>query len=218
MSEPEFAFENPQLLLPKLARSKAVTVIGAGGPGRQLALQLVALGVSKLTVVDPSVVQQADVALAGFSAHEVGCLKVDVVGSHCHQAHSLLDYTGVPLDFQSSAILAENVFCCVEHMASRRKVWQSLADQVRFYADVRMCGDAVSLFTANEGAGRLRYATNLAALDDHGPPASTGLVCTAGIAASLAVYQFARHLRRLPVHQQISFDPANGLYKVLNDE
>ncbi|MBL9084760.1 MAG: ThiF family adenylyltransferase [Planctomycetales bacterium] len=204
--------------LPSLLRTASVLIVGAGGPGREIARQLVALGVATLTVVDPTVVQPSDICSAGFGAHDVGSFKVDAVGNLCHQANPLLDYTGVAAHFQPEILVVPYVFCCLDDAVERQIVWRQCLDHGRFWADVRVHDEIVSVSTVNDPAGKLRYEERLASEAKRQPSTVPGLVYLADMAASLAVYQLVRHLKGLPVQHEIHFDPATGRYEIADDE
>ena len=97
---------------------KAV-VIGASAIGRQLALQLVALGVSHLRVFDARVVTATDVRAGGYRADDIGRPRVDAVGDVCHQTNPRLDFVGIPRRIAAQDVNCEIVFCCAPSMAEK---------------------------------------------------------------------------------------------------
>jgi sulfur carrier protein ThiS adenylyltransferase len=73
----------------RLARCAAV-VIGVGAIGRQVALQLAALGIMRMTLFDDEVVQPENMAPQGYWAEEVHRLKVHATGELCRRIHPAL--------------------------------------------------------------------------------------------------------------------------------
>jgi molybdopterin-synthase adenylyltransferase len=83
-------FERQHDLVPmdRLAQLTA-TVIGVGAIGRQVALQLAAIGARRLELVDFDRVEMSNVTTQGYLAADVGQLKVDVT----RQAVEVIDPT-----------------------------------------------------------------------------------------------------------------------------
>ena len=202
----------------KLSRTGSATIIGAGAVGRQLALQLVALSVAKLTVIDPALVDRDNATTRGYRADDVGKPKVDCVGDVCHQTEPLLDYTGIQDAFRPAMAVGTSVFCCVDNSSTRKLIWLSVERRCHFWADVRLDGEVVRVLTADDEPGKRRFATTLSAKTAKRRAASPHLICMAGLAASLAVYQFTRFLRGLPLHYDVTFDPVAGRYEIARDE
>ena len=71
-------FERQQDLVPQARLQKvAATVIGVGAIGRQLALQLAAIGVRRLQLIDFDVVEATNVTTQGYLRSDLGHRKVD---------------------------------------------------------------------------------------------------------------------------------------------
>lgn len=194
-------------------QDKSATVVGAGAVGRQIAIQLVALGISQLRVFDPGIVEARNLLLGGFRADDVGRPKVDAVGDLCHQTNPLLDFTGIQARFSTRQAVDTAVFCCVDTFAERRRVWRAVETRCPFWADVHVVGELARVFIAHDEPSRRRYGATLEKLSEthavknaHAPV----LISTSAVAASLAVYQFVRYVDGLPLYQDVSFDLAAG--------
>ena len=79
----------------RIAACKA-TVIGVGAIGRQVALQLTAIGIPWLQLIDFDVVEESNLASQGYLEEDLGRLKVEAtaelskkINSGCRLAHVL---------------------------------------------------------------------------------------------------------------------------------
>src|SRR5262245_60729139 len=70
-----------------------VTVIGVGAIGRQVAIQLAALGVRKLTLVDFDVVEHTNVTTQGYLAADLGVSKVEATARVLRQIEPAIELT-----------------------------------------------------------------------------------------------------------------------------
>ena len=185
-----------------------VTVIGVGAIGRQAALQLAAIGASCLQLVDFDVVEVANLAPQGFLEEDLGGLKVEAVGDACRRINSGIEVTEEPGRFRRSLSIGQAVFCCVDKIETRRLIWEAVKDRVGFFADTRMSAEIIRILTAADAAGREHYPTTLfAAAEAHaGACTAKSTIYTASIAAGLAVGQFAKWLRRLPLEPDITLN------------
>ena len=78
-------FERQQELVPpERLKQTTVTVIGVGAIGRQVALQLAAIGVRRLQLVDFDRVEPTNVTTQGYLHADIGQLKVEAArGAVC---------------------------------------------------------------------------------------------------------------------------------------
>lgn len=104
----------------------SVAVVGAGGTGSAVCEQLVRLGVGKLLVVDPDVLETSNVTrLYGSTLQDVGSLKVDVVGQSLRSIGSPTEILTLKGDIRERetalrvAHFADVVFGCTDTHSSR---------------------------------------------------------------------------------------------------
>lgn len=71
------------LVPPDKLAACTVLVIGVGAVGRQAALQLAAMGVSELTLIDHDTVDVVNLAPQGYMPEEIGRAKVQATGEWC---------------------------------------------------------------------------------------------------------------------------------------
>ena len=196
----------------------SATVIGLGAVGRQLALQLVALGIPKLQLIDFAKVELADVTSQGFLSEDVGSFKADAVGGLSHRAEPRLDLETICDRFQSSHVVGTSVFCCVGDDAGRVTIWEAVRNRCRFWGDGRIVADTARILVAAEESQRRHYGQTLTLPDEAiRKPKSVPFPYTGTLAAALLVHQFVRYLQGRPLVADASFDLATGKYLVTDE-
>ena len=183
----------------------SVTVIGVGAIGRQVALQLAAIGAGTLQLVDFDVVEVANLAPQGYLESDLGRVKVSATAEMCRQINGEIHVREDLSRFRRSMVVGEAVFCCVDSIETRRLIWRALADRVSFFVDTRMSAEVVRVLTAADGLGREHYPSTLFGAEEAHAGACTAksTIYTANIAAGLAVGQLAKWLRGLPVDPDV---------------
>lgn len=183
----------------------AVTVIGVGAVGRQVALQLAAIGVRRLQLVDFDLVEVENLAPQGYFESDMGRLKVEATADLAMQINSDLDVQVVPERFRRSLDVGDALFNCVDSIETRRHIWQAVRDSVRFYADMRMSAEVVRVLVAADVPGREHYPSTLFSAGEahEGACTAKSTIYTANIAAGLAVGQFTKWLRGFPADPDV---------------
>jgi sulfur carrier protein ThiS adenylyltransferase len=177
-----------------------VTVVGVGAVGRQVALQLAAMGATRLDLVDFDIVEEANLAPQGYFEADQGRLKVEATADLCRALSSQLDVRAIPGRFQRSMALGEVVFVAVDSIRIRRLIWQACRDRVSFLADGRVAAEVIRVVTVGDAAGRDYYPGTLFTPAEAYAGACTAkmTIYCANLAAGLMLAQFARWLRGLP--------------------
>jgi len=191
----------------RLARCK-VTVVGVGAIGRQVALQLAALGVGWLQLVDFDTVEPVNLAAQGYLEADLGRPKVEATADLCRRIHPRIEILPLAERFSRCRQLGEALFCCVDRIEARRHIWRAATDRVRFFCDGRMSGEVLRILVACDPASREHYPTTLFAPERayHGPCTARTTIYCANIAAGLMLAQFAKWLRRLPVEPDVQLN------------
>jgi hypothetical protein len=195
-------FERQQDLVPmdRVARLTA-TVIGVGAIGRQVALQLAAIGTQRLQLVDFDRVERTNVTTQGYLAGDVGQLKVEAT----RQAIGLIDPTisvhNLADRFRVRQPVGEAVFCCVDSISARAAIWRSVEHRCQFWADGRMLGEVIRVLVVADLPSGKHYGSTLfsQAEAEVGQCTSRSTIYAAAIAAGLMIHQFSRWLRDLPL-------------------
>ncbi|QDU74651.1 Sulfur carrier protein ThiS adenylyltransferase [Bremerella volcania] len=179
----------------------ATTVIGVGAIGRQVALQLAAIGAPRIQLVDFDAVDVTNVTTQGYAAEDVDQPKVLATATAIRRLDASIQVATIQDRYRAKLEIGEAVFCCVDSISTRAAIWRSAANRCRFWVDGRMLGETIRILAASDTDTFARYANTLFAPADAqtGSCTSRSTIYAASIAAGLMVHQFTRWLRRLPV-------------------
>jgi hypothetical protein len=188
-------FERQQDLVPRdrLAALTA-TVIGVGAIGRQVALQLAAIGIPRM--------RQGDFGELKVAATRKAIEAIDptIVVDMCADR------------FRPKQPVADVLFCAVDSISARASIWRAVEHRCCFWADGRMLGETIRVLSAADETARRHYATTLFPQSEAqvGQCASRSTIYAASIAAGLMVHQFSRWLRDLPLDPDTTLDLLAG--------
>ena len=191
----------------RIAGCKA-TVIGVGAIGRQVALQLTAIGVPCLQLVDFDVVETSNLASQGYLEEDLGKLKVEATAAQCKRINSGIEIISVPERFRRSMEVGTAVFCCVDKIDVRRLIWEAVKNVASFYVDGRMSAETLRVLTACDSPSRQHYPTTLFRTEEAfvGTCTAKTTIYCANIAAGMMLAQFTKWLRRLPVDPDVQMN------------
>ena len=197
--------------------SVTATVIGVGAIGRQVALQLAAVGVPRLQLVDFDVVAPTNVTTQGYLHGDVGQPKVRAAQAAVWAIDPGISVETVLDRYRPQVKIGEAVFCCVDSIAARAAIWRSAASRCRFWTDGRMMGETLRVLAADEEHGRDHYPKTLFAQSEAQPGRCTArsTIYAASIVAALMVHQFTRWLRRHPVDRDTLLNLLAGEWTVV---
>ncbi len=181
------------------------TVIGVGAIGRQVTLQLTAVGVPWLQLIDFDVVEESNLASQGYLEADLGRPKVEATAELCRRINSSLNVRVAPDRFRRSMELGGSVFCCVDSIDTRRLIWNAVKDRADFFADGRMTAEVLRVLTACDLASREHYPSTLFATEEAhaGSCTAKSTIYCANIAAGLMLAQFTKWLRRMPIEPDV---------------
>lgn len=191
----------------RMAECRA-TVVGVGAIGRQVALQLAAMGIPWLQLIDPDTVETVNLGAQGYLQLDVGRPKVEATADLCQQINHGLEVHEVKERFRRSHELGNAFFCCVDSIDTRRHIWSAARDRAAFFGDGRMTAEVVRVVVAADDAGRGHYSTTLFSAGEAHQGVCTGrsTIFTANIAAGLLLEQFSRWLRGLPIESDLTLN------------
>jgi sulfur carrier protein ThiS adenylyltransferase len=191
----------------RIAECKA-TVIGVGAIGRQVALQLSAMGIPWLQMIDFDSVEWSNLASQGYLEGDMGKLKVNATLDLCWQINAKAEIHAVPDRFRRSMKIGDVVFCAVDKIDARKLIWESVKDKTRFFCDGRMSAEVLRILTACDFESRQHYSTTLFNPEEAftGPCTAKTTIYCANIAAGLMLAQFTKYLRQLPIDADIQLN------------
>jgi hypothetical protein len=204
ISSSESRFERQQDLVPgdKLA-TLSITVIGVGAIGRQVALQLAAMGARKLQIIDFDLVEATNVTTQGYlwEDAEKRRYKVEATRQAILHIDPQIEVHAVIDRYRPQYALGHAVFACVDSISARAAIWRSAGSKSPFWCDGRMVGEIMRVLVACDHAGRDYYETTLFQQSEahRGHCTSQSTLYSASIAAGLMVHQLTRWLRGIEV-------------------
>ena len=181
------------------------TVIGVGAIGRQVAIQLTAIGVPVLQLVDFDHVEISNLASQGYLQKDLKRPKVDVTAEFTREMNNDLNVEVIFERFKRSTPVGNCVFVCVDSIVIRKLIWDAIKDKVAFYCDGRMSAEVLRVITACDEKGRGYYPQTLFTAEQAqaGPCTAKTTIYCANIAAGFMLAQFTKYLRLLPVDPDI---------------
>lgn len=189
----------------RLATVQAI-VIGCGSVGRQVALQLAALGVSSMTLYDHDVVSVENLAVQGFGPDDLDSHKVHAVANVAHPQNPMMELNAVAERFRKSLVRGWKhdrdiaIFACVDAIETRRLIWDAVRDRCGFFADGRMAAETLRVLASASPHSKAYDSTLFAASDAYaGRCTAKSTIYSASICAGLMLGQFTRWLRGLSV-------------------
>jgi sulfur carrier protein ThiS adenylyltransferase len=188
----------------RIADCKA-SVIGVGAIGRQVALQLAAMGIPWLQLVDCDIVEESNLASQGYLEEDLDEPKVEATAALCRRINRQLEVHTIPNRFRRSLEMGNAVFCCVDRIDVRRLIWESVKDKVNYYCDGRMSAEVLRVLTACDLDSRKHYPTTLFSTDEAfvGPCTAKTTIYCANMAAGLMLSQFTKYLRGMRIEPDI---------------
>jgi len=191
-----------------------VAVVGVGSIGRQVALQLAAIGVPLMVLYDPDVVGPENLGTQGYWQDDLESSKVQSTANVCHHQHPMLEMHALSERFSRTSMRRWSedrrwaVFCCVDSIGDRRFVWDSVKRRAAFFSDGRLAAETIRVLASDQLIGDAEYPKSLFDASEAftGRCTAKSTIYAANIAAGLMVAQFARWLRGLPVVRDQLFD------------
>lgn len=202
-------FERQSALVPMdRLKTLTATVIGVGAIGRQVALQLAALGVRGLWLVDFDTVEHTNRTTQGYWLDDVDKLKVEATAEAVAAIDDSIVVDTIADRWRAYMPVGEAVFCCVDSISARTAIWRTVAEKCRFWCDGRMRGEVLRVLSAGDPRSKEYYPTTLFAQSEAqtGTCTNRSTIYSANIAAGLMVSQFVQWLRMVPVEPDVSLN------------
>ena len=137
-------FVRQQDLVPRerLASLQA-TVIGVGAIGRQVALQLAAIGVPQIQLIDFDTVDLTNITTQGYWADDIGQPKVQATEAAIGRIDPAIRVETICDRYRSRQQIGEALFVAVDSIDARAAIWRSAGNRCRFWVDGRMLGEVI---------------------------------------------------------------------------
>ena len=195
----------------RLATCK-ITVIGVGAIGRQVALQLAAMGITWLQLVDFDLVEKSNLASQGYLENDLDNAKCRATADLCQQISSHLEIHAIENRFRRSMETGNVLFLCVDQIQTRRLIWDAVKDKAGFFCDGRMTAEVLRILSAYDSKSREHYPTTLFTAEQayQGSCTAKTTIYCANIAAGLMLTQFTKWLRGLPVEPDLCLNLLAG--------
>lgn len=177
------------------------TVIGVGAIGRQVALQLAAIGTPRIQLIDFDTVESTNITTQGYRGQDLGQLKVEVTARAIQELDESIQVITYNDRYRATMPIGEVVFCCVDSISARSAIWRSVSKKCEFWTDGRMLGEIIRVLAVSSTNDFRRYSETLfpQAEAQTGSCTSRSTIYAASIAAGIMVHQLSRWLRDIPV-------------------
>lgn len=178
-----------------------VVIIGVGAIGRNIALQLTAIGVENIQIFDPDTVEEHNVASQGFREFDVGSTKVAAVSAACDGINSKCNMITNMRRFPvNAAKLGDVVFMCVDSIKTREFIFEGIKDRAALIVDTRMAAETFRILTVDDSFSKTKYKNSLFSEEEAFPQSCTrkSTIYCASIAAGFAVAAFTKWIRGIP--------------------
>lgn len=192
------------------------TVIGVGAIGRQVALQLAAIGTPRIQLIDFDTVELTNITTQGYRTQDLGLAKVNATAQSIRELDDSILVETISDRFRPSLDIGEVIFCCVDSISARAAIWRSVNRKCEFWTDGRMLGETIRVLTASKDSGVDRYTESLFTQDQAqtGSCTARSTIYAASISAGLMVHQFSRWLRGISIDHGMSLNLLAGEFVV----
>ena len=202
-------FQRQSSLIPseKLSQVSA-TVIGVGAIGRQVALQLAAIGVSRIQLIDFDQVELTNITTQGYQVADLGKYKTTATREAAESLAPEISITELQDRFRPRHNTGSVIFCCVDSISAREAIWRAVSAKCEFFVDGRMLGEVIRVLAISLPEMQGYYESTLFDQSEahSGSCTAQSTIYTANIAAGMVLHQFSRFLRRLPVDRDLSLN------------
>lgn len=177
-------------------RNADATIVGVGAVGRQVALQMAAMGIGHITLVDFDMVSVENLASQGFMEDDIGRPKVTAVADLCRRINSEISVTPVCDRFKRSMATSKLFMCCVDSITTRSFIWNNLVSKVEFFCDTRMSAEVARVIVVDSDKTCARYSSTLFDASESyvGTCTAKSTIYCSNILAGMAVASVRKHL------------------------
>lgn len=179
-----------------------IIIVGCGAIGHQIARQLAALGVVDAILVDYDIVGIENMSAQGFCEDEIAKPKVDIVADEMSRMFPNISLRCLKEKFSATKVKKfidpdkkVVIFSCVDSMAARKEIHESMAGKADMFIDSRMgaqSGSVICCSASNWG----EYTKTLFPDSEgyEGPCTAKSTCYCANIISGFAVSRFVKRL------------------------
>ena len=177
------------------------TVIGVGAIGRQVALQLAAIGTPRIQLIDFDTVELTNLTTQGYRRQDLGRTKVEATAQSIQELDDSIQVDTIPDRFRPSISIGEAVFCCVDSISARAAIWRLVSRECKFWTDGRMLGEIIRVLAVSSSNDFDWYSETLFSQTEaqSGSCTSRSTIYAGSVAAGIMVHQFSRWLRGISI-------------------
>lgn len=185
-----------------------VTLIGAGGIGSFVGQYLAKMGVRKLTVYDPDIVEEHNLSNQLYGQDAIGASKVKALAAEIERfGDPEVDVTIWEEPVRTDTKLTGVVICSVDSLTARREIWQAVKMNldVDVFIDARMGAEIgqVRVVTPSSPDGIRSFEASLDGLPVELPCTAKATVYNGAGIASLVVNQVKRFANGEPTQSEV---------------
>jgi molybdopterin/thiamine biosynthesis adenylyltransferase len=182
-----------------------VYVVGTGSIGRQVSLQLAAIGVQNLHLIDFDTVGVENLSSQGFLEKDLGKLKVEAVAEICKNINSEISIETKNMKFNNSIFRGGIIFVCVDSIETRKSIFEGVCNKADLFIDIRMSSEYARIFTITDLSSKEHYQKSFFTQEEafRGTCTNKTTLYMAYVASGIAVAQLAKFLRDIPLDKEI---------------
>jgi hypothetical protein len=197
-----------ELIPPDKLQDTKVMVVGVGAIGRQVALQLTAIGVPEITIVDFDHVAVENLATQGFYESDMGRPKVDAVADICRAINPSVEIITAHKKFKSIMFTGGVFMCCADGIETKGSIFNLVKNRADLFVDGRMSAEYLRVFIVYDEQSREHYGGTLFSNREafRGSCTSKTTIYCSNVAAGLMVSQFAKWLRGCSLDKEIDIN------------
>jgi molybdopterin-synthase adenylyltransferase len=195
-----------------------ISIIGVGAIGRQVALQLAAIGAPRIRIFDHDIVEEGNLAAQGFLEADLGLQKVEAVRDMMERINSEIEVDAIAGKFKRGENMGQVCFCCVDSISTREFIWNALQEKPELWIDGRMSAETLRILCAFDKSSREFYPETIFAQSEafQGSCTAKTTYYSSNIIAGLMVAQMAKWLRALPLQADIQFGLQDNNFQAMN--
>jgi len=186
-------------------KNLSTMIIGVGAIGRNLAIQLSAIGVQKLKIVDFDTVAVENLATQGFFEEDLGKPKVEAVMELCKSINSGISIESKNMKFNNSIFQGGVVFVCVDSIGVRKEIFNGICNKCDLFIDGRMSAEYMRILAVSDLESKEYYEKQFFTQEEAyvGSCTAKSTIYAASTAASIMVAQFCRWMRDIPIEKEV---------------